>query len=52
MAERIGIDPHKIETNIVIFDIAETGLPPADFLGRLKARECWLARWAELAFAW
>jgi len=38
MAERIGIDPGKIQTNIVIFDIARTGLAPADFLGRLKSR--------------
>jgi threonine aldolase len=37
MAERIGLDPAKIQTNIVIFDIAGTGLPPAEFLGRLKA---------------
>jgi len=37
MAERIGLNPSKIQTNIVIFDIARTGLPPADFLARLKA---------------
>ena len=37
MAERIGIDPSKIQTNIVIFDIARTGLPPAEFLARLKS---------------
>jgi threonine aldolase len=37
MAERIGLDPGKIQTNIVIFDIAKTGLPPAEFLARLKA---------------
>jgi threonine aldolase len=37
MAERIGLDPGKIQTNIVIFDIARTGLAPADFLGRLKS---------------
>jgi threonine aldolase len=42
MAERIGIDPTKIlinkpQTNIVIFDIARTGLEPADFLARLKS---------------
>ena len=36
MAERIGLDPAKIQTNIVIFDIAKTGLTPADFLARLK----------------
>jgi threonine aldolase len=36
MAERIGMDPGKIQTNIVIFDIAKTGLTPADFLARLK----------------
>ena len=38
MAERIGLDPVKIQTNIVIFDIAKTGLTPADFLARLQ--EC------------
>jgi threonine aldolase len=43
MAERIGLDdPAKVlinkpQTNIVIFDIARTGLPPAEFLARLKA---------------
>jgi len=37
MAERIGLNPSNIQTNIVIFDIARTGLPPADFLARLKA---------------
>jgi len=37
MAERIGLDPGKIQTNIVIFDIAQTGLAPAEFLGRLKS---------------
>ena len=36
MAERIGLDPARIQTNIVIFDIAKTGLAPADFLARLK----------------
>ena len=38
MAERIGLDPVKIQTNIVIFDIARTGLAPADFLARLQER--------------
>ena len=37
LAERIGLDAAKIQTNIVIFDIARTGLKPADFLARLKA---------------
>jgi threonine aldolase len=37
MAERIGLDPARIATNIVIFDIAKTGLPPAEFLAKLKA---------------
>jgi threonine aldolase len=37
LAERIGLDPAKIQTNIVIFDIARTGLAPADFLARLKS---------------
>jgi threonine aldolase len=39
MAERIGLDPAGIQTNIVIFDIARTGLPPAEFLARLKTSE-------------
>jgi threonine aldolase len=37
MAERIGLDPADIQTNIVIFDIARTGLAPVDFLARLKS---------------
>ena len=32
----ISIDPAKVATNIVIFDIAETGLAAADFSARLK----------------
>ena len=36
MAERMGLDPAKIQTNIVIFDIARTGQAPPDFLARLK----------------
>ena len=36
MAERIGLDPAKIYTNIVIFDIAKTALAPAEFVARLK----------------
>ena len=39
MAERIGLDPVSIQTNIVIFDIAKTNLPPAEFLARLKERD-------------
>ncbi len=34
----IAIDPEKVRTNIVIFDIAGTGLPVADFIARLKSR--------------
>lgn len=37
MAERIGLDPAQVQTNIVIFDIARTGLEPAEFLERLKS---------------
>ena len=37
MADRIGIDPAKVPTNIVIFDIARTTLAPAAFLERLKS---------------
>jgi threonine aldolase len=36
MAQRIGLDPAKIQTNIVIFDIARTALLPAEFLAKLK----------------
>ena len=32
----IGIDPDRVETNIVIFDIAETGRSPAEAAERLK----------------
>jgi threonine aldolase len=39
LAERIGLDPASIQTNIVIFDIAKTGLLPADFLARLKEKD-------------
>jgi threonine aldolase len=39
LAERIGLDPASIQTNIVIFDIAKTGLQPADFLARLKEKD-------------
>jgi len=34
----LRIDPDKVRTNIVIFDIAATGLAPAEFSARLKAR--------------
>jgi threonine aldolase len=34
----IAIDPAKVVTNIVIFDIAGTGLAPTEFLDRLKAQ--------------
>lgn len=30
--------PHRVETNIVIFDVAETGLSAAEFSARLKAK--------------
>lgn len=34
----ISLDPRKVETNIVIFDIAGTGLATAEFSRQLKAR--------------
>jgi threonine aldolase len=34
----VRIDPEKVQTNIVIFDIAETGLTTADCTAGLKAR--------------
>jgi threonine aldolase len=30
--------PHRVQTNIVIFDVGGTGLAPAEFSARLKAR--------------
>ncbi len=30
--------PHRVETNIVIFDVSGTGIDPAEFSARLKAR--------------
>jgi len=33
----VKIDPEKVQTNIVIFDIAETGLMTAEFTAALKA---------------
>jgi len=44
LAERIArlpgvaLDPKKVRTNIVIFDIAGTGITPDDFTARLEAR--------------
>jgi len=35
---RIGIQPEKVQTNIVLFDVGETGLSVGDFLARLKQR--------------
>jgi threonine aldolase len=37
VAGHIGLDPTGIQTNIVIFDIARTGLASAEFLARLKS---------------
>jgi threonine aldolase len=34
----IGIDPRKVATNIVVFDVRDTGRAPADISARLKAR--------------
>jgi threonine aldolase len=34
----VAIDPKKVATNIVIFDVAETGRPPAQICDELKAR--------------
>ena len=34
----ISIDPQKVQTNIVIFDIAALGMPAADFSRALKSR--------------
>jgi threonine aldolase len=35
----ISVDPSRVQTNIVIFDIAGTGLTPPDFSARLKQRD-------------
>ena len=32
---KIAIDPNEVETNIVVFDIAATGMTPAQFVQRL-----------------
>jgi threonine aldolase len=34
----IRIDPRKVETNIVVFDVKETGIAPAAISARLKER--------------
>ena len=34
----IAIDPRGVETNIVIFDVAGTGLPTAEWSARLKSK--------------
>ena len=34
----ISIDPRKIQTNIVVFDVAGTGFTPAEFSAQLKQR--------------
>jgi len=36
---RIRVRPEKVQTNIVIFDVSETGLTPAQFLRRLAERQ-------------
>jgi len=38
LAEAAGLDPAKVPTNIVIFDIVQTGITPAEFVDRLKSR--------------
>lgn len=38
----IAIDPSTVETNIVIFDVAATGLSPREFSARLKERGVWI----------
>jgi threonine aldolase len=34
----IQVDPAKVVTNIVIFDVSATGIPPAEISARLKQR--------------
>ena len=38
----VQIDPRSVATNIVVFDVSETGSAPAEISARLKARvhEC------------
>ena len=36
---RIRIQPEKVQTNIVIFDVSEAGLASGEFLKRLAARK-------------
>lgn len=34
----IGIDPQRVQTNIVVFDVSGTGIAPAEICARLKQR--------------
>ena len=34
----IRIDPQKVATNIVVFDVSDTGIPPVEISARLKQR--------------
>ena len=34
----IQVDPATIATNVVVFDVSETGVPPVEISGRLKQR--------------
>jgi threonine aldolase len=36
---RIRIEPHKVQTNIVIFDVGDSGLESSRFLQRLAERK-------------
>jgi len=40
----VSIDPKSVVTNIVIFDIAESGMPPSAFAAEAKARGVLLAQ--------
>jgi threonine aldolase len=34
----VAVDPAKVETNVVVFDVSATGIAPADVSARLKQR--------------
>ena len=48
----VAIDPAKIATNIVIFDIAGSGIGVEQFTAQAKAAACFFRAWAERGFVW
>ena len=48
----ITLDPAKVQTNIVIFDLKKSHRPSGDFLKALAGAACLRFRWIMSAFAW